>query len=138
MGWNFESYSRLEFILKKSNWNIETLHSQYISLWINIVVLLNVPFNYIIFWSWLFVKRSLSYRFSGCCFQSYITIACRRTQNATCIKWIWGLEVKCTRKWFRDLFLLVFIQTLELRAVVFQVNLKYLHVKITNLLLVLE
>ena len=36
----------------------ETLHSQYISSWINIVVLFNVSLNFILFLSWLFVKIS--------------------------------------------------------------------------------
>ena len=55
----------------------EILHFQYISSWINIVVLLNVSLNYIIFLFWLFVNSN---RFSGCCFQSYVNIVCRRTQ----------------------------------------------------------
>ena len=59
------------------------------------------------------LSRSLSYRFSDLGFQSHMNIACRSTQNAPCIIWIWILEVKCKRKWFIDLFLLVFIQTLE-------------------------
>ena len=42
-----------------------------------------------------------------------MNISYRRTQNVACIKYIWSLEVKCTRKWFWDLFLLVFIQTLD-------------------------
>ena len=80
--------------------------------WINIVVVLTFSLNDIIFLSWLFVKISF-YRFSDYGFQSYMNIACRSTQNAACIKWIWSLEVKCKRKCFWDLFLLVFIQTLE-------------------------
>ena len=59
------------------------------------------------------LSRSLSYRFSVYGFQWHMNIACRSTQNAPCIIWIWILEVKCKRKWFIDLFLLVFIQTLE-------------------------
>ena len=53
----------------------KTLHFQYISSWINIVVLSNVSLNYIIFLFWLFVNR-----FSGCCFQSHMNIVCRSTQ----------------------------------------------------------
>ena len=56
----------------------KTLHFQYISSWINIVVLSNVSLNYIIFLFWLFVNR-----LSGCCFRSYMNIVCRRTQMNT-------------------------------------------------------
>ena len=55
----------------------EILHFQYISSWINVVVLLNVSLNYIIFLFWLFVNSN---RFSACCFQSYVNILCGRTQ----------------------------------------------------------
>ena len=55
----------------------EILHFQYISSWINVVVLLNVSLDYIIFLFWLFVNSN---RFSACCFQSYVNILCGRTQ----------------------------------------------------------
>ena len=75
------------------------------------------PFKFTFHWIILFscldsLSTSLSYHFSDCCFQSYMNIACRSTRNAGCFKWIWSLEIKCKRKWFWDLFLLVFIQTL--------------------------
>ena len=36
------------------------------------------------FLPWM-LSRSLTYHFASCCFQSYMNIACRSTQNATCI-----------------------------------------------------
>ena len=44
----------------------ETLHSQYMSLWIKIVVILNVSLNYISCLECL--SRSPAYRFASCCF----------------------------------------------------------------------
>ena len=65
---------------------------------------LNVSLNYISCPDCL--SRSLSYRFSSCCFQSSINIHAGvlkmpRVSNEYCI-----LEVKCKRKWFWDLFLI--------------------------------
>ena len=36
------------------------------------------------FLPWM-LSRSLAYHFASCCFQSYMNITCRSTQNATCI-----------------------------------------------------
>ena len=70
----------------------ETLLSQYMSLWIKIVVILNVSLNYISCLECL--SRSLAYHFAGRCSQSYMNIACRSTQNAACTKWIWCFKSK--------------------------------------------
>ena len=64
------------------------------SSWTKNVVLLNVSLNYISCLDCLW--RSLSYRayrLAGC-FQSYMNIACRSTQTAPCIKFIWCLRSK--------------------------------------------
>ena len=73
---SFERCSCLEFILKNSNRNTAKIckvlimtqdfqrhfsFNTYISSWINIVVLLNVSLNDIIFLSWCFVTPSLSF-----------------------------------------------------------------------------
>ena len=59
--------------------------------------------NYISSW---FLSRFLSSRadwFAVCCFQSYMNIAWRGTQNAAGVSNFYGvLGVKCKRKWFWD------------------------------------
>ena len=72
------------------------------SSWIKIVVPLNVSLNYISCLDLDCLSRSLSYRFASCCFQSFVNIArkCRVYQ----MNIVFYFEVKCTRKWFWDLF----------------------------------
>ena len=44
------------------------------------------PLNFSFYISFLdCLSRPLSYRFGGCCFQSYMNITCRSTQNAACM-----------------------------------------------------
>jgi len=62
------------------------------SSWIKIVVIINVSLNYISCLKCL--SRSLGYHFAGHCIQLYMNIACRSTQNATCIKWRWCFKSK--------------------------------------------
>ena len=66
------------------------------SSWINIVVVWNVSWNYISCLDCL--SRSLSNRFASCCFQSYIHISCRSTQNDACIRWVWCFRSKMQTK----------------------------------------
>ena len=112
---SFERYSYLEFILKKTRRKSARFYSWlrfFRDTSLSIQVFVNkhrCPFKCFIELYHLnscldCLSRSLSYRFSGCCFQSYLKIACRNTQNPTCTKGIWSLEVKCKRKWFWDLF----------------------------------
>ena len=74
----------------------ETLHSQCMSSCIIIVVLLNDSLNYISCLDRL--SRSLSSRITGRCFQSYMNIACKGTQNAACIESIWCFRSKMETK----------------------------------------
>ena len=79
------------------------------SSWIKIVVPLNVSLNYISCLDLDCLSRSLSYRFASCCFQSFVNIArkCRVYQ----MNIVFYLEVKCTRKWFWDLFFITSVSS---------------------------
>ena len=60
------------------SWFSETLYPQYFSSWMKIVVSVHVSPNYI-----LLIVSNLFCHFNPCatCFQSYINITCRSTQN---------------------------------------------------------